>query len=136
MWIKRTINILYFPKTLLTGLVFVLLISVLFCGHIQIGNHSVGAEAVECSSSFFSSNYISTKNDAISLSLLFFSFVVLVLLIKNTVTSQNRFDVFFWPPFIFFRIAQLLSQLRNPILKAFRRGILHPQIYNVVPSMS
>jgi len=130
MWIKGIKKIPYSYKIVILGLVFVLLMLVLFCGYIQSANHSAGGEGAICSRSLLLANYISVKNSSLLLSVLFFSFVVLALLIKSIINLRQGFDAPFRQSITFLKIAQSIPKLYNPILKALRRGILHSQIYN------
>jgi len=127
---KDVKNALYSYKTVVLGLVFVLFMLVLFCGHIQAVNHSTGAEGTECSRSLLLANYIPTKDSGLFLSLLLFSFIALALLIKSSMSFRQNSGIIFRPPLTYLKVAQLIPKLYNPILEALRRGIIHSQIYN------
>jgi|GEM_PF-2914610 len=118
-------------ESVILGLVFVLLILVLFCGPIQIANHSVGTEGAECSRSLLLANYIPSKDSGLFLSILFFSFVALALLIKSSTGFRQSSGILFRPSPAFLKVAEAIPKLYNPILEALRRGILEPQIYNL-----
>jgi len=133
MWIKRAKKMLFSHKTVLMGLIFVLTFLILSCGHVQIIGHSDGVSSAECNRSFFLANYTSTKDsNLLLLSTLLLAFVALALLRKNNIGNSQRLDMFSLPSLTFLKLNWSIVQLYDPILKAFRRGILHPQIYSPI----
>lgn len=134
MWIKGVKFALPSHKSVLLGLVFVLLALTLSCGYIQTTSHSASADGIECSRSVFLTNYIPTKESGLFLSILFFSLIALALLIKDGLRSRRHLNVSPNPSLIFLKAAESIHKLYNPILEALRRGILHPQIYNLAIS--
>ena len=103
MWIKDAKIEFYSYKSVLLGLVFVLLALTLSCGYIQTTIHSAGAEGMECNRSVFLTNYIPTKESGFFLSVLFFSFVALALLIKNSFNPRRSLDISFLPSLISYK---------------------------------
>ncbi len=121
-------------KTVIPGLVLALLMLALFCGYIQIANHSAGANGAECSRSLLLAAYVPSKDSGLFLSILFFLLTALAVLTKDSSHPRRRFDA---PPrssLIFLKAAESIHTPYNPILQALRRGILHPQIYNLAVS--
>ncbi|MCH7759720.1 hypothetical protein IID20_05185 [Patescibacteria group bacterium] len=127
---KNAKNILHSYKTVILGLIFILFVVVMFCGHIQLFSHSTSSSvSAECNKTIFLTGYLSTRNNGI-LYLLIFSFIALAVLIKGRLDRRRQDTVQDHPQFSFLNIAQFIPKLYNPILKALRRGILHTQIYN------
>lgn len=117
-------------KSVIFGFVFVLAILVLLCSYIQIPDLSVSTEGTKCNHSLFAANSIPTKDTRLFLSVLFFLFAVLSLLIKRSLSPCQSFDVSFHPSLLFLKLAQEIPKLYNPIITALRRGRLQGQIYN------
>lgn len=127
---RGTKQITSLRRIVLMGLVFVLLMLDLSCGHIQIVNHSTGAEGLECDKTTFLASYILTKGSGLFLSVFLLSFIILFIAIKGKVGRNQNLDTTFRPSLIFLKVAEFISKLFNPILEALRQGILRSQIYN------
>ncbi|MFQ6049600.1 MAG: hypothetical protein ACE5J0_00990 [Candidatus Paceibacterales bacterium] len=107
---------------LLIGLIFAFLVFFIFCEHLHGDS--------ECNVHFFLTNQISSKENLLIYSLSLSSFVIISviffrkyqnLLPANISLSASLMSLWFW---------QFIFKIYNPILEAFRRGIIHPQIYN------
>jgi hypothetical protein len=107
------------------GLILVFLAAVLFCGHFQVlGNLNLaGGLGIECSQTLFLVSSAFLKGHIGFFGLLLMSFVTLIAFIiqRRGQLSEG-----------FLKISQIISKLFNPLLEALRRGILHPQIYNIL----
>jgi len=128
---KRIKNIPLPYKLAALGLVLVLLMIVLSCGSFQAVSHSGGATAMDCQGIVPLASMGHTINrDNVIDALLLLSLVVLFVLIRNTVSRRQDVDTSLRNSFVLIKVGQFISKLYNPILKAFRRGIIHTQIYN------
>lgn len=119
---------LFARKIVLVGFIFALLMVVLLCGHVSIVGNIAAEAGAECSTIFLGNN-IHMKDNTV-FSLLLFSFIALAALLKNDIRLRPHYDISFTFSRILLKLTQLIHKLYNPILKAFRLGILHPQIYN------
>lgn len=130
-------KVLKLNTLLATKLVIVVVVAVLFiltalCGHVQISKNLPGAGGVECNNIFLS-HYIPTKAKAVFSVLLLF-FVALALLERSRFFHRYQAGDTFLPSIFFFKASRFIFKLFYSILVAFRRGILHPQVYILVPS--
>ena len=126
---KRNIKTgLFTHKIVLVGFIFALLMVVFLCGHISIIGNMAAEAGAECSIVFLGNNI--HMKDSTAFFLLLFSFIALVALLKNNIRFHPHHDISLTFSRILLKLTQLVHKLYNPILKAFRLGILHPQIYN------
>lgn len=125
---RCTRNTLFLYKSVILGLVFVLLVAVLSCGYFPIVGHLANITKAGCDKIIFLVN--SSSRDNISFALLLFSFIAFVILLRKSIINQRYLNVSLRPSLIFLKVAKFIFKLYNPILQALRRGILHSQVYN------
>lgn len=133
MWIKAAKITPLSQKFVILGLVFVLLAFILSCGYVQQNSHSAATEGIECNRTPSLANFVSTKDSGLFLSILFLSFVALALFIKGGLRPRLHANAIS-PSLIFLKATKSIPKIYNPILQALRRGIIQPQIYNLVIS--
>lgn len=126
---RITQYILTLNRPVMVGLIFILLIAVLSCSHIPIISHADGASEAGCNQIFLA-NYTTTKYNILFYGLALFAFVVLVIQIKRNICHQLYYSRTFYTSLLFLKLSRFLFKLHNPLVTAFRQGILHPQIYN------
>lgn len=125
--VKFIKNNLFFCKLVGLGLFFVLLAAALSCGPLGLVNHFAEPK---CGKVALLTNFILPRDNTLSYGLLFFSFIALAMWLKKNIIFKQRLNVSFCPWLIFLKICQFVFKSFNPILEAFRQGILHRQIYN------
>lgn len=135
MW-KRAAKIgLPSQKSVILGLVFVLLALILSCGYVQTNDHSVAvAKGAECDRAFSFANLAPTKDSGLFFMVLFLSFIALALLIRGNLLAGRHPSIFSSPSLIYLKATKHIPKLYNPILQALRRGILQPKIYDLAVS--
>lgn len=104
-------NLLFSKSSLLIGLILIFLAFVIYCGSFH---NSSG-----CNVHLFLTSQFS----------LFF-IVSLVALFKKNQSLSLLYSVFLFPSLIFLWFQKFAFKIYNPILEAFRQGIIHSQIYN------
>ncbi len=106
---------LFSNKLVLIGLVFIFLNFVIYCTAFHNDSN--------CSAHLFL-----TSQSSFVYSLLFFSIILVIFFRRN----QNLLpdNISYLSPLIFLWSCKFLFKIYNPILEAFRQGIIHPQIYN------
>lgn len=135
MWIRIAKILLPSQKSVIFGLIFVLLMLILSCGYIQQTNHLPIVKGIECYRSLsLMMNFAPTKDNGLFLIILFFSFIAPALFIKNGLRKHLHSNKLSRPSLIFLKATESIPKLYNPILQALRRGILQSQIYNFAVS--
>jgi len=121
-----------FPhKSLLLIFLLVLLVAIFSCGLFQAFGHAADSSVslAGCDTVFSLTNSGSPR-DNIFLGLFFLAFTLLALS-KFFSRTYNKVPGHYRPTFIF-NTMQPLSSIYDSIREAFRRGIIHTQIYNFI----
>ncbi len=106
---------LFSNKLVLIGLILILFIFVIYCG----SSHS----SSECSVHLFL-----TSQAPFIYSLLFFSIILVIFFRRNQ--DLLPINIFPFSPLISLWFYKFLFKIYDPILEAFRQGIIHPKIYS------
>lgn len=107
---------IFLKSLLLIGLILILLAFVIYC--------TLHYDSSECDVRLFL-----TSQTSFIYTLLFFSINLVVLLRRD----QNflLINILLFSSLIFLWFREFAFKIYNPILEAFRQGIIHPQIYNL-----
>lgn len=122
-------NNTFFYRVGLWGLLFSFLLLSVVCGHFQTAIHFPGVStSANCSGSAFLTSYMMPNKDNIFSYGLFL--LALIILIAFALSRKKYSNIFAHQIYIFPKPVDYIATLYNQLLEAFRRGILHSQIYN------
>ncbi len=123
MFIQSIKNFPFFYSLLLIGLICLFLTFIIFCEYLH--------NDPECNVHLFLTNQFQSKENILLYSILLFFITNLIFSLKR---NQN-FLLGNISPFASLRsfwFWQFGFKIYNSILEAFRRGIIHPQVYNFI----
>jgi uncharacterized membrane protein YozB (DUF420 family) len=116
----------FIGKPLVIVVVFSFVILILFCGYTQISN---GSSEDGCNFVFMGLMHDYIKNNIIFINFSFLFFVILIVFIKKNEIKElkNRIKSIL----MFIKIFNNILKLNSQIFQAFRKGIIHNQVYNI-----